>query len=188
MIEKGGVLAVTRLSATDTIASSYEGSPHFSLNRGTAKFLIGILTNLHMDGSPLNQSRWYRLLIHTDASLSGNIVGIGYTIRVDGQTHENATFVEGDYTSMEAEFMALKQAAKVVSEFFEPKEHIFFYTDCKGLAEKLEDPKGKWADRVETIQSLLGPEWSMKWIPRERNNKADELAYTGRQRGNSQVA
>lgn len=128
------------------------------------------------------------MLIHTDASLSDNIVGIGYTIRVNQQTHENSTFVEGDYTSMEAEFMALKQAAEVVSEFFNEKEHIFFYTDCKGLAEKLENPDGKWAERVEKIRSILHQNWSVKWIPRERNNKADRLAHTGRRRGSSQLA
>jgi len=123
------------------------------------------------------------LLIHTDASLCDNIVGIGYTIRVDQRTHENATFVEGNYTSMEAEFEALKQAAKTVTEFFDATEHIFFYTDCKALKQKLEDPEGKWAERVETLRSLLNWEWSVKWIPRERNDKADRLAHAGREQG-----
>lgn len=127
--------------------------------------------------------RWYRLLIHTDASLSGNVVGIGYTIRANQTTHENATYVEGDYTSMEAEFMALKTAAQVAVEYFDSDEHIFFYTDCKALAEKIEDPCEDWADRAEELRSILAPEWTLKWIPRERNNKADSLAHTGRRRG-----
>lgn len=127
------------------------------------------------------------MLIHTDASLSDNIVGIGYTIRVNQETHENATYVEGDYTSMEAEFMALKEAAKVASEYFDAKEHIFFYTDCKGLAEKLENPDGKWGKRVKKLKSILKRNWSVKWIPRERNGKADRLAHTGRDRAKSEV-
>jgi ribonuclease HI len=138
-----------------------------------------------MNASVLPTSRWYSLLIHTDASLSDNIVGIGYTIRVNQETHENATYVEGDYTSMEAEFLALKEAAKVVAEFFDAKEHVFFYTDCKGLAKKLEDPDGKWAERVQKLKSILHRDWSVKWIPRERNNKADSLAHVGRDRARS---
>lgn len=130
------------------------------------------------------------MLIHTDASLSDGIVGIGYTIRVNQRTHENATFLEGeDYTSMDGEFLALKEAAEVVSEFFDVNQHVFFYTDCQALARKLEDPDCvKWAERKETLSKLLKGNWSVKWIPRERNNKADELAHTGRRRGTSQYA
>jgi len=143
-----------------------------------------------MDGLVQANRRWYRLLIHTDASLSDGIVGIGYTIRANERTHENATFIEGeDYTSMDGEFLALKQAAEVVAEFFETGQHIFFYTDCQALSEKLQNPQSsKWAERKKRLSELLKGNWSVNWIPRERNNKADELAHVGRRRGTSQYA
>lgn len=150
------------------------------------QILIGVVTNIRTNASVPVQPRGYRLLIHTDASLSDGVVGIGYTIRVNQQTHENSTFVEGSYTSMEAEFLALKQAAKVVAEYFEAKEHIFFYTDCKSLSEKLKDPDGKWNKRVEALKSILQREWTVRWIPRERNNRADSLAHVGRDRAKAE--
>lgn len=148
------------------------------------------MRNIHTNASVDVHPRWYRLLIHTDASLSDGIVGIGYTIRADQQTHENSTFLEGeDYTSMDGEFLALKQAAEVVSEFFDTSQHIFFYTDCQALKRKLEDPDcQKWHERRRSLSELLKGNWSIKWIPRERNNKADELAHVGRRRGSTQTA
>jgi ribonuclease HI len=132
----------------------------------------------------VSQPRWYRLLIHTDASLSDEIVGIGYTIRVEDKTLENATFLEGNYSSMRGEFLAMKQAAETVAAFFEVTEHVFFYTDCQSLVDKLEDPDSEvWKNRRDSLEELLHGKWSVKWIPRERNNKADRLAHTGRDRG-----
>lgn len=131
---------------------------------------------------------WYRVIIHTDASCGDGVVGVGYTIRIDGNVHKGSTHFEGHYTSMEAEFLALKEAAHVAARFFPTKEHVFFYTDCQGLVEKMEDVNDteKWNDRRNRVVEILangglyGSNWSVKWVPRERNRDADALAHTAR--------
>lgn len=137
-----------------------------------------------MDEKAIPSPGWYRLIIHTDASCGDRVVGVGYTIRIDGEVYEGATHYEGSYTSMEAEYLALKEAAQVAARFFGKREHLFFYTDCRGLVEKMEEPNGceKWNEKRDKLLSILGrvSAWSIKWVPRERNTDADALAHTAR--------
>lgn len=137
-----------------------------------------------MDEKATNQPGWYRLIIHTDASCGDGVVGVGYTIRMDGEVYEGSTHYEGHYTSMEAEYLALKEAARVAARFFDSRQHLFFYTDCQGLVEKMEEPNGceKWNEKRDKLLSILArvSEWSIKWIPRDRNRDADALAHTAR--------
>lgn len=124
------------------------------------------------------------MIIHTDASCKGNVVGLGYVIRNNNQTHENATFEKGDYTSMDGEYMAIREAAKVVQQHFEAEMPVYFYTDCQAVANKLSDPQSaKWEKRAHELSLIVEYEFQVKWIPRERNRKADSLAGTGRRRG-----
>lgn len=124
------------------------------------------------------------MIIHTDASCGDGAIGVGYTIRVGDELYEGSTIYEGSYTSMEAEYLALKEAAQSVVRFFDCDEHLFIYTDCAGLVDKMEEPNDsdKWNQNRNELLSILSelPEWSMKWIPRERNRDADSLASQAR--------
>jgi len=131
------------------------------------------------------------VIIHTDASCKENIVGLGYIIKnnSNNNTHENATFKTGDYSSMDAEYLAVREAAKVVENHFEAEMPVYFYTDCQALTKKLDNPDSdKWKKRVQELSLIMTQEFRVKWIPRERNRKADSLAGTGRRRGATQAA
>ena len=125
------------------------------------------------------------MIIHTDASCGDLEVGVGYTIQVDGEVYKGSTSFKGKFTSMEAEFLALKEAACVAAYHFDTKQHVFFYTDCQGLVEKMEEPNGdeKWNEKRSLLLSILKTigNWSIKWVPRERNRDADALANFARE-------
>lgn len=124
------------------------------------------------------------MIIHTDASCKNNIVGIGYVIRDSGETHENATFETGNYTSMDGEYMAIREAAKVVQRHFDVEMVVYFYTDCQAVVDKLKDPQSvKWEKRAQELSLITTYDFEVKWTPRERNRKADSLAGNGRRRG-----
>lgn len=134
-------------------------------------------------------SGWYCLIIHTDASCKEHIVGIGYIIRHENQNYENAAFEKGDYTSMDGEFIALREAATVAARHFDAQDPVLFYTDCQALVDKLNAPESdKWAKRAEELDLIMRQEFSVRWVPRERNREADSLAGTGRRRGETRAA
>lgn len=90
---------------------------------------------------------------------------------------------------MDGEFMAIREAAKVVANFFEVKEPVYFYTDCQAVADKLEEPDSdKWRKRAEELSLIIQRGFRVQWVPRERNREADTLAGTGRRRGATQAA
>lgn len=68
-----------------------------------------------MDEKATNLPGWYRLIIHTDASCGDGVVGVGYTIRMDGEVYEGKTHYEGNYTSMEAEYSLSKRLLPLLS-------------------------------------------------------------------------
>lgn len=122
--------------------------------------------------------------IHTDASCKENIVGIGYIIRDNNETHENATFEIGDYTSIDAEYMALRKALIVVQNQLNPQMPVYCYTDCQAVVNKLKNPQSdKWRKRAEELSLIAQFDFMVRWTPRENNRKADSLAGIGRRRG-----
>lgn len=109
-------------------------------------------------------------------------------IQHDGRTYEGKAYYEGSYTSMEAEYLALKEAARVAADFFNPNEHLFFYTDCQPLVDKLIGPTDceEWHERRQDFLGVLSEyanTWSLKWVPRKRNGEADALATTAMDKG-----
>lgn len=130
------------------------------------------------------------MIIHTDASCGDSAVGVGYVIRVDGRVYEGSSRFEGSYTTMEAEYLALREAAGAVAGMFNSDQQVFFYTDCSGLVTKMEEPNeaDPWIDRREELHVVLAEagfvptSWTVQWVPRERNREADALAHAARDR------
>lgn len=146
--------------------------------------LIGALPYIPVDEKAICQPGWYRLIIHADASIGDRGVGVGYTIQTDGTVYEGSTHYEGSFTSMEGEYLALKEAARIAVQFFDSRQHLLFFTDCQGLVKKMEEPNGseRWNEKRDSFLEILArvSTWSIKWIPRGRNRDADALAHTAR--------
>lgn len=149
--------------------------------------LIGVICNTHTDANDSHHSGWHRVIIHTDGSHSHGAVGIGYVIRDGQETYEGQASFEGNYTTMEAEFLALREAARDASDRVDPDEHLYFYTDCSGLVDKMEGPNEceEWDEKRQAFLRALAEaapatRWSVSWVPRERNRDADALAHAAR--------
>lgn len=128
------------------------------------------------------------MLIFTDASCGEDVVGLGYVVKYDGEQYEGATYLEGDYTSMEAEYLALKEAIKATEWMRENDRNLDLYTDCDPLVGKMEQKNGckEWNERYEEFHELASDyNWTLRWIPRKRNGDADELASLGLRKGRS---
>lgn len=87
---------------------------------------------------------------------------------------------------MDAEYIALREAAEVVANFYDGRDMVFFHTDCQPLVRKLKKAESeKWSDRSDELGKILkgSPEWTIRWVPRSRNESADSLAHTAMDEG-----
>lgn len=137
------------------------------------------------------QAGCYLLLVFTDASCGEDVIGLGYIIRVNGQEYKGSTYIEGDYTSMEAEYLALKEAVQAAEWIRDTDSHLNLYTDCDPLARKMTQKNGcaEWNKRYDEFHELASDwAWHINWIPRTRNREADELASLGLRKGRDATA
>lgn len=126
-------------------------------------------------------------IIYVDAARDDNIAGLGYTI--DGEVSiEGKKYLEGNYTSMEAEFHALIEALRVASVESEIREMCEVYTDVKPLVTKMRYPDSEREDWQEYRESFLWlaqkfDEYQLNWCSREYNERAHDLARTALESG-----
>jgi len=128
----------------------------------------------------------FGLLIFTDASRGEEVIGIGYIIRINGEKYTNSTYIEGNYTSMEAEYIALKTAVEDSKFIRETDRRVDLYSDCDPLVRKMNKKNGseKWNKRHDEFQEVASDyNWNLHWVPRTNNRDADELASLGLRRG-----
>lgn len=119
--------------------------------------------------------------LHTDASHDEDVIGIAYIIEDDIEDiHvEGKQYIEGDYTSMEAEYHALMFGIHAASWY--GGDTLVVCTDCQPLVDKMYYPDAnsqKWYDMRSECHALLNTFdcWEMNHIPRSHNERADRLA------------
>lgn len=121
-----------------------------------------------------------KITIYSDASRGDQCSGLGYVISGEVTLSGNKVLM-GTYTSMEAEYHALTEALRVASIESESRECVEAYTDAKPLVKKMRVPDGNsqdWYDRRQGCHWLLNKfdKWELKYVSREFNNDAHELA------------
>lgn len=134
--------------------------------------------------------------VYVDASRDNEIAGLGYAIR-GSVNHSDYKFLEGEYTSMEAEFHALLEGVRVASARSSDRVMCEAYTDAKPLVSKMktvDDDREDWRNYRKSFLWLINKfdSWELKWCSRQNNEIAHELAVdaleTGRRSINSSFA
>lgn len=127
--------------------------------------------------------------VYTDAARDDDVAGFGWIIVLDDDIIEGNRYLIGNYTSMEAEYYALLDGLRFAKQ--QEGNHVDVYIDCQPLVQKMRVPDKKriWHDRRRGCHRLFNKfdTWSLTWIPREKNERANRLAYealeTGRRQG-----
>jgi ribonuclease HI len=119
-------------------------------------------------------------VVYVDASRDDYVAGLGYTITSD-KTISGSKYLEGHYTSMEAEFHALVEAVRIASQQCENREYCEVYTDCEPLVRKIcggKETRADWEQYRQSAHWLLNKfdSWNVNHTSRERNEDAHNLA------------
>ncbi|AGM11442.1 RNAse HI [Halogranum tailed virus 1] len=125
--------------------------------------------------------------LYTDASKGEGVFGLGYVINLKtGGRIEGKHYVEGDYTSMEAEWHGLMQGLEVAQEQVTAYDDtIRVVVDCQPLVDKIRDPDDMYDDKWFEYRRLAlrklfeFEEWELEWEERsttEQNKTANRLA------------
>lgn len=126
------------------------------------------------------------MLIFSDASCGDEVIGFGYVIQINGERYSSSGYLEGDYTSMESEYLAMMKALRAASFLKTEDDFLMLYTDCDPLIDKMSQWNGskKWNDRRKKFLSETEEfECNIRWLPRNHNTEAHELAHSGLRKG-----
>lgn len=109
--------------------------------------------------------------VYTDASRDEDVIGIAYVSEDD----RGSRWIVGEYSSMEAEFLAVNEALRCCSD----ADVIYLHIDCQPLIRKIvEQDHDPWTDYFETFNWLSSKyeAVSIEYVPREENAKANRMA------------
>lgn len=130
-------------------------------------------------------------MVYSDASVkSHHGAGIGWHIQTWATDQDNILetietgrdFLSDQYTSEEAELLALTRAVKEALRL-DGSEYLRLRIDCKPLVEKVQNRESiKDGKYIDSLYRLLdrAEEWSIKWVSRDQNTCADRQAVTAR--------
>jgi ribonuclease HI len=130
------------------------------------------------------------IIVKTDASVQNDgRVGIGWEIEITGYTEgylqantiTGHDYLEGKYTSMEGEMLALFRGFKEAIRLGE-RDVIKLLTDCQPLVKKIKNHISVFdGSYVQTIHNLSDhiDHWDVDWVSREQNTVADRQAHVG---------
>jgi ribonuclease HI len=124
-----------------------------------------------------------RLVIHTDGAARGNPgpAGAGFVVETgDGRLIQEGSIYLGERTNNQAEYEALLHALEAVAP--DSETHLDVYSDSQLMVRQLtgeyrvkhEDLKGRHAEA--TIYLGRASSASVRHVPRDGNERADELA------------
>lgn len=118
--------------------------------------------------------------VYTDAARDDEYSAMAWEIHVEGETYTGSRWLDGHYTSMEAEYFALLDGLRMAKRYGNGDVEI--YCDCRPLVEKMRVPDGyneTWYQRRVGCHRLLNKfdDWELNWTPRSTNTEADRLAY-----------
>lgn len=130
------------------------------------------------------------LQVYVDASRGEFVSGIGYVVEGDVNT-SGKRVLDGQYTSMEAEFHALVEGLRIASQSVESGECCEAYSDARPLVDKMrgdERCSDEWAEYRASYEWLAGKFDTIELYdyPRECNEDAHELARQALAEGRSQ--
>jgi ribonuclease HI len=118
------------------------------------------------------------------------VSGVGYVL--EGEiSHSGWRYFEGEFTSMEAEHLALVEGLRIAANRSESREYCEAYSDAKPLVNKMRGSErclDEWAERRASCQWLLDKFDSadLYYCPRGCNEDAHELARTALRRGRAE--
>lgn len=129
------------------------------------------------------------LQVYTDASRGEFVSGLGYIVEGDVNVSGNRV-LDGQYTSMEAEFYALVEGLRIASVRSEQREYCEAYSDAKPLTKKMRGSQrcsDEWQDYRTSYEWLAGKfdTFELNYCPRECNEDAHELAREALVQGRS---
>lgn len=107
--------------------------------------------------------------VYTDASRDENVVGIAFISDVS----EGSRYIVGEYTSMEAEFLAVNNALRRCTS----EDELHIHTDCQPLVRKIAN--GEEYDGLYETFDWLARKYdavAIEYVPREENRAADRKA------------
>ena len=140
-----------------------------------------------------------RLQINTDGACNNNKknpqpMGIGVSLTHDGVEKVAIAHNAGPGTSNEAEWVAMALGFKAVYLYLEsignPRAEVYFETDSKLIVNHFYSnwlTKKPFFYRMKKIaheyKFLIGLRFrNVKWVPREKNVRADELSQIGKRK------
>jgi ribonuclease HI len=103
-------------------------------------------------------------------------------------SHSDSKFFEGEYTSMEAEFLAIVEALRVASVNFSTETSVTLYSDAKPLVRKMrgnEKCSDDWREYRESYEWLSSKfdDTEIRYCQRSDNEDAHQLARRGLETG-----
>lgn len=130
------------------------------------------------------------MVVNADASVQDHVgVGIGWHIQTWSDTQgrllktitKGYDYLSDNYTSEEAEMLALTRAVKEALEEGE-RDYLRIKSDCKPLVEKIKDGRtikgsGAYMDSFFHLLDFVD-EWEIQWVKRNKNSCADRQAST----------
>lgn len=126
--------------------------------------------------------------VYSDASHDEDVIGIAYVLRDERLDVDESgrRYIEGEFTSMEAEYIALMTGVRMASHY--TNEVLIALTDCRPLMYKLLQRDGnsdKWDQFFWQARAMLESfdEWQINHIERANNQEADALARAALHRG-----
>lgn len=121
-----------------------------------------------------------RVRIKTDASYDKNVgIGMGYVCEINGKKFNGRGYVNKKCTSTKAEMLStawsIHHATKRID--IDPSEYsLVVGTDCESTVNKYDDGYECKNMRFINHYSDVYDKMMMFWIPRETNQKADQIA------------
>lgn len=130
----------------------------------------------------------YIILIHCDASITDNGIGVGWHIQQlsdsPGETYSvnvrGGVFLgpPGDRTTVMAEYLACICALREGLRYSRDDD-VFLYSDCEPVVRKIGSHQQVSDGHLRSmLDALLAKceSWDIMWVPRERNRVADQEA------------
>lgn len=130
-------------------------------------------------------------IVRVDAARDDYVTGIGYC--VEGNVSVTGRrYMHHNYTSMEAELLALLEGVRIASLESENRSRCVAYTDAKPLVNKMlySNPDDEqWQAYRESFLWLIGKfdKSSLYWCQRECNTDAHSLAQRALDEGRREL-
>lgn len=137
-----------------------------------------------------------QVVLKTDASYKKDI-GCGLSFEFEVKSEEDINHIDGNKfvekvdNSTDGELIATVYGlVKVIKEINNPEEYIITVaSDCQYVVESFQQRYPNQRKLIRTALNILDSfaGWSVRWIPRVKNTKADALAKSALMKGEDEL-